>query len=205
MCQRLSLAGLPDFPLWPELQTFGTEVCELDVPGATNGTRRPFALRLLNGSNDRVRLIREVGQSYLILDRIVQRFSRVKIKMQAKYHRHKSVKTENNKDNNRTPENAKAHRMTHQTFGPHRPIVVEDRFGLSPFKPTAFQAQLFQNSFQIWQSENVRLERIVLRFSGRAVQLVRERNWHPSQRLQELADGNLEVTLTLNSLEEIVP
>jgi predicted DNA-binding transcriptional regulator YafY len=65
--------------------------------------------------------------------------------------------------------------------------------------------QLFQNSFQIWQSENVRLERIVLRFSGRAVQLVRERNWHPSQRLQELADGNLEVTLTLNSLEEIVP
>jgi proteasome accessory factor B len=65
--------------------------------------------------------------------------------------------------------------------------------------------QLFQNSFQIWQSENASLERIVLRFSGRAVQLVRERNWHPNQRLQELADGNLEVTLTLNSLEEIVP
>jgi len=65
--------------------------------------------------------------------------------------------------------------------------------------------QLFQNSFQIWQSENARLERIVLRFSGRAAQLVRERNWHPSQRLQELADGNLELTLALNSLEEIVP
>jgi predicted DNA-binding transcriptional regulator YafY len=65
--------------------------------------------------------------------------------------------------------------------------------------------QLFQNSFQIWQSENARLEEIVLRFSGRAAQLVRERNWHPSQRLQELADGNLEVSLTLNSLEEIVP
>jgi predicted DNA-binding transcriptional regulator YafY len=65
--------------------------------------------------------------------------------------------------------------------------------------------QLFQNSFQIWQSENARLEQIVLQFSGRAAQLVRERNWHPSQRLQELADGNLEVTLALNSLEEIVP
>ena len=65
--------------------------------------------------------------------------------------------------------------------------------------------QLFQNSFQIWQSENPRLERIVLRFAGRAAQLVRERNWHPSQRLQELADGNLELTLALNSLEEIVP
>ena len=65
--------------------------------------------------------------------------------------------------------------------------------------------ELFQNSFQIWQSENARLERIVLRFSGRAAQLVRERNWHPSQRMQELADGYLEVTLTLNSFEEIVP
>jgi proteasome accessory factor B len=65
--------------------------------------------------------------------------------------------------------------------------------------------ELFQNSFQIWQTENGRLERIVLRFSGRAAQLVRERNWHPSQRLQELADGNLEFALTLNSLEEIVP
>jgi predicted DNA-binding transcriptional regulator YafY len=65
--------------------------------------------------------------------------------------------------------------------------------------------QLFQNNFQIWQSENARLEQIVLRFSGRAAQLVRERNWHPSQRLQELADGNLEVSLSLNSLEEIVP
>jgi proteasome accessory factor B len=65
--------------------------------------------------------------------------------------------------------------------------------------------QLFENSFQVWQSENTKLEHIVLRFSGRAAQLVRERNWHPSQRLQELANGNLEVTLMLNSLEEIVP
>jgi proteasome accessory factor B len=65
--------------------------------------------------------------------------------------------------------------------------------------------QLFENSFQIWQSENARLEHIALRFSGRAAQLVRERSWHASQRLQELADGDLEVVLTLNSLEEIVP
>ena len=65
--------------------------------------------------------------------------------------------------------------------------------------------QLFENSFQIWQSENARLEQIALRFSGRAAQLVRERNWHASQRLQELASGELEVSLRLNSLEEIVP
>ena len=65
--------------------------------------------------------------------------------------------------------------------------------------------RLFQNSFQIWQNENADLEQIVLRFSGRAAQLVRERNWHSSQQIQELADGNLELSLTLNSLQEIVP
>ena len=54
----------------------------------------------------------------------------------------------------------------------------------------------FRNSFQIWQSENAELEQIVLRFSGRAAQLVRERNWHSSQQIQELAGGNLELFRT---------
>jgi predicted DNA-binding transcriptional regulator YafY len=75
----------------------------------------------------------------------------------------------------------------------------------SPRPGEADIQKLFQNSFQIWQSENATLQQIVLGFSGRAAQLVRERNWHPSQRLQELSDGTLELRLTLNSLEEIVP
>ena len=73
-------------------------------------------------------------------------------------------------------------------------------------KPAGTEIErLFRNSFQIWQSENADLEQIVLRFSGRAAQLVRERNWHSSQQIQELASGNLELFFTLNSLEEIVP
>lgn len=36
-------------------------------------------------------------------------------------------------------------------------------------------------------------------------QLVRERIWHPSQNLQELADRGLELTLQLSSLHEIEP
>jgi predicted DNA-binding transcriptional regulator YafY len=73
-------------------------------------------------------------------------------------------------------------------------------------KPAGAEIQgLFRNSFQIWQNENTNLEQIVLRFSGRAAQLVRERNWHSSQRIQELSDDNLELSVTLNSLEEIVP
>lgn len=48
-------------------------------------------------------------------------------------------------------------------------------------RPAGAEIQrLFRNSFQIWQSENADLEQIVLRFSGRAAQLVRERNWHSS-------------------------
>ena len=65
--------------------------------------------------------------------------------------------------------------------------------------------RLFRDSFQIWQTETAELEQIVLRFSGQAAQLVRERIWHASQQIQELADGNLELSLTLNSLEEIIP
>jgi predicted DNA-binding transcriptional regulator YafY len=42
-------------------------------------------------------------------------------------------------------------------------------------------------------------------FSGRAAQLVRERNWHPSQRIQESTNRTVELRMTLNSLEEIVP
>ena len=37
------------------------------------------------------------------------------------------------------------------------------------------------------------------------IKLVRERIWHPSQKIQELADGGLELTLQLSSLLEIEP
>lgn len=44
-----------------------------------------------------------------------------------------------------------------------------------------------------------------LRFDPFAAQLVSERIWHPSQKIQELADGGLELTLQLSSLLEIEP
>jgi predicted DNA-binding transcriptional regulator YafY len=84
--------------------------------------------------------------------------------------------------------------------------VYSAKHGFSVPRPGDADIQkLFQNSFQIWQSEDAKLLEIVLRFSGRAAQLVRERNWHPSQRIQESTDGTLELRMTLNSLEEIVP
>ncbi len=84
--------------------------------------------------------------------------------------------------------------------------VSASKRGFSGRRPGDAEIQkLFQNSFKIWQSEDKKLQQIVLYFSGRPAQLVRERNWHPSQRIQELADGTLELRLKLNSLEEILP
>ncbi len=44
-----------------------------------------------------------------------------------------------------------------------------------------------------------------LKFDAFAGQLVRERIWHPSQKIQEIADGGLELTMQLSSLLEIEP
>jgi predicted DNA-binding transcriptional regulator YafY len=65
--------------------------------------------------------------------------------------------------------------------------------------------QLFKDSFQIWQSENSKTYEITLQFDSFAAQLVRERSWHSSQRIQELTNGDLEIHFTLNSLDEILP
>jgi predicted DNA-binding transcriptional regulator YafY len=47
--------------------------------------------------------------------------------------------------------------------------------------------------------------RVRIRFDTFAAQLIRERVWHPSQQIQELTGGGLELTLTLSSLLEIEP
>jgi proteasome accessory factor B len=46
---------------------------------------------------------------------------------------------------------------------------------------------------------------IRIRFDKFAAQLVRERLWHPSQQIQELAGGEIEFSITLSSLHEIEP
>ena len=42
------------------------------------------------------------------------------------------------------------------------------------------------------------------RFTARvAARLVSEQQWHPSQKLKQLKDGEIELTVTLGGLEEI--
>ncbi|MET0262552.1 MAG: WYL domain-containing protein [Rariglobus sp.] len=44
---------------------------------------------------------------------------------------------------------------------------------------------------------------VVIRFNAEAADLVREREWHESQEMRNLADGRLELTLRLGALAEI--
>jgi len=45
--------------------------------------------------------------------------------------------------------------------------------------------------------------RVILRFDPFAARLVRERDWHPSQKFRERKGGEIELELTLGALEEI--
>jgi predicted DNA-binding transcriptional regulator YafY len=44
---------------------------------------------------------------------------------------------------------------------------------------------------------------VVLRFTPRAADYVREKKWHPSQTLRDLKDGGVELTMKLSSLGEV--
>jgi proteasome accessory factor B len=44
---------------------------------------------------------------------------------------------------------------------------------------------------------------VVLRFTPRAADYIREKKWHPSQSLRELKDGGVELTMKLSSLSEV--
>lgn len=69
-------------------------------------------------------------------------------------------------------------------------------------KPQGFSAaKHLQNSFGIFSGgipKTVRIE-----FDRFAAQLIRERQWHPSQRIQERNGGRLELSLALGSFEEV--
>lgn len=58
-----------------------------------------------------------------------------------------------------------------------------------------------QNSFGVFNSKGA--YKIRLWFDAFAAQYVRERAWHPSQKIHELANGELELTLQLSDFVEI--
>lgn len=79
------------------------------------------------------------------------------------------------------------------------------KMGGKPFvRPAEFSIEKhLKDSFGVFSAKGSHAVR--LKFDAFAGQLVRERIWHPSQKIQELADGGLELTLQLSSLHEIEP
>jgi proteasome accessory factor B len=75
------------------------------------------------------------------------------------------------------------------------------------FEPPEAVSDLFKNSFQIWktENENAQIHKIRLRFDSSTAQLIRERTWHITQSIQELVGGELELSLRVNSIDEILP
>lgn len=71
-------------------------------------------------------------------------------------------------------------------------------------RPSNFSIEKhLKDSFGVFRAKGSHTVR--LHFDFFAGQLVRGRVWHPSQNIQELADGGLELTLQLSSLHEIEP
>ncbi|HOX03351.1 MAG TPA: WYL domain-containing protein [Candidatus Paceibacterota bacterium] len=88
-----------------------------------------------------------------------------------------------------------------RTFAPSR-IVSAEPTGRRFERPSGFSIERqLRDSFGVIAGR--REHRVAIRFHGLAAELVREKRWHPSQRLVELRDGGIELRMRLSSLVEV--
>jgi len=88
-----------------------------------------------------------------------------------------------------------------RTFSLARMVTAQK--GKEPFaRPASFDfRQLFGSHFGIhWGEDEVEVR---ILFAPRAAAYIRERQWHPSQSIEERADGSLVLVLTVNHLLEL--
>ena len=88
-----------------------------------------------------------------------------------------------------------------RTFVPARIQKVEFT-GKAFQRPSKFSLEkTLQNSFGVHSGKGV--QTVLIRFSPYAADYIREKKWHPSQKLRELKDGGVELRLSLSSLGEV--
>lgn len=88
-----------------------------------------------------------------------------------------------------------------RTFAPARMTAVQ-LTGKTFERPKKFSLDnRLKDSFSVLSGEGQHA--VVIRFSARAADYIREKKWHPSQQLRPLKSGGLELRLTLSSLAEI--
>ena len=92
-------------------------------------------------------------------------------------------------------------RKDFRTFVPAR--VREVRTDGTRFKPSKkFDLdRILRDSFGVHSGEGE--FEVIVRFDAAVADYIREKQWHPSQRIDEEADGSLKLSLNLSSLAEI--
>ena len=80
--------------------------------------------------------------------------------------------------------------------------LTADRYDVpADFDPDRWLA----HSWGIWSSDTTAPQTIKLRFEASVAQRVRESIWHRSQRIADLPDGRLELSVTVAGIVEIRP
>jgi proteasome accessory factor B len=88
-----------------------------------------------------------------------------------------------------------------RTFAPSRVKAVKPT-GKSFARPDKFSLeQRLRDSFGVHSGQGE--FKVLIRFSEQVADYVREKKWHESQRLRDLRDGGVELSLKLSSLSEI--
>ena len=88
-----------------------------------------------------------------------------------------------------------------RTFVPARILAVRET-GRTFTRPKGFSLeQRLRDSFGVITGQEEHQVRI--RFDDRVADYIREKRWHPSQQIEELEDGRLELRLVLSSLTEV--
>jgi proteasome accessory factor B len=88
-----------------------------------------------------------------------------------------------------------------RTFVPARIRSVQPT-GKTFVRPQRFSLeQTLRDSFGVHSGEG--MFEVVIRFHEVAADYIREKRWHPSQRLRELKEGGVELSLKLSSLGEV--
>ena len=87
-----------------------------------------------------------------------------------------------------------------RTFVPARILKIEKTGKRFAAKKFSIEREL-RNSFGIHSGQGE--HKVILRFNELVSDYIREKKWHPSQKLRELPNGRLELQLTLSSLVEV--
>ena len=100
---------------------------------------------------------------------------------------------------------ARDHRSGHvPMFNVSRMVKASPTGGEFNYDAADFDAkEYFDETFGVFATQE--RQKVRLRFSSVAARLVTERQWHPSQKLKEFRNGNVELEMAVSHLDDVWP